>query len=145
MRVGFYLSGSRPVEQVLPLIARAAMKGGQRMLVTSGDAGQLDQLEKALWEVFPADFLANGRAEADYADRQPILLSSERKADNGAKLLALADGVWHEDAEGFDRVLFFFDEEGRQAARSNWKLFDGREDVEREFYELIEGKWQRKA
>ena len=37
MRVGFYLAPGQPVERVLPLIARAAARAGQRMLVVADD------------------------------------------------------------------------------------------------------------
>jgi len=144
-RLGFYLSGAQPVERVLPLIARAAKGAGQRMLVVASDDATLDRLDKALWEFSPEDFLAHGRADAPHADRQPLLLSADCAAPNGATLIALADGKWRPEAEGFDRALLFFDEGGRAEARSTWRLFDGREDVAREFHELQGGKWVQKA
>lgn len=144
-RLGFYLSGVQPVERVLPLIARAAKGQGQRMLVVAEDGETLNRLDKALWEFSPEDFLAHGRADAPHAERQPLLLSTDCAAPNGAKLIALADGRWREEAERFDRALLFFDEAGRAEARQTWRLFDGREDVTREFHELEGGKWVRKA
>jgi DNA polymerase-3 subunit chi len=144
-RIGFYLSGSHPVERVLPLIARAAKARGQRMLIVAGDVTLLERIGTALWERFPDDFLANGRADAHHADRQPLLLSSECAAANGATIAALADGEWRPEAEAFERVLLFFDEGGRAAARQAWRLFDQREDVTREFHELEDGKWVQKA
>ena len=144
-RVGFYLSGAQPVERVLPLIARAAKKAGQRMLVVAEDAALLDRLDKALWEQFAEDFLAHGRADAPHAARQPVLLATECTAANGAALVALADGQWRDDAEGFERALLFFDESGRSAARETWRRFDSREDIAREFHELEGGKWVQKA
>jgi len=145
MRIGFYLSGAHPVERVLPLIARAAKAQGQRMLVVAEDEALLDRLDHALWEQFPEDFLAHGRAEAPHAERQPVLLSKQCSAANDATLAALADGHWRPEAESFERVFLFFDEGGRTAARASWRLFDGREDVTREFHELEGGKWVRKA
>jgi hypothetical protein len=62
---------------VLPLIARAARRAGQRMLVVADDADLLDRLDKALWEQFPEDFLAHGRADAVHAARQPVLLATD--------------------------------------------------------------------
>jgi DNA polymerase-3 subunit chi len=145
MRLGFYLSGAQPVERVLPLIARAAKGQGQRMLVVAADEEMLERLDKALWELFPEDFLAHGRAGAAHAERQPVLLSTRCEPANGARLIALADGQWREEAERFDRALLFFDEAGRAAARQTWRLFDQREEVTREFHELEDGKWVRKA
>ena len=144
-RVGFYLTGAQPVERVLPLIARAAKNAGKRMLVVAEDEALLDRLDKALWEQFPEDFLAHGRADAPHPERQPVLLASDCSAANGAALVALADGQWREQAEVFDRALLFFEEAGRAAARQAWRLFDGRTDVTREFHELENGRWVHKA
>jgi DNA polymerase-3 subunit chi len=144
-RIGFYLSGAHPVERVLPLIARAAKAQGQRMLVVAEDEGLLDRLDQALWDQFPEDFLAHGRADAPHAARQPVLLSTNCEAANAATIVALADGVWRPEAESFARALLFFDESGRAAARQTWRLFDQREDVAREFHELDGGKWVQKA
>lgn len=145
MRLGFYLSGNQPVERVLPLIARAALGQGQRLLVVTADGEQLAKLDAALWEQQPEQFLAHGTAGGAHDARQPILLADSCAAANGAELLALADGQWREEAESFARVFLFFDESGRAAARTVWRQFDGREDVEREFFELEGGKWVRKA
>ena len=144
-RIGFYLSGAQPVERVLPQIARAAKRGGQRLLVVARDPELLERLDKALWEQFPEEFLAHGRADAPHAARQPILLAADCAAANGAALVALADGQWRPEAEAFDRALLFFDETGRETARETWRLFDQREDVTREFHELEGGKWVQKA
>jgi DNA polymerase-3 subunit chi len=144
-RIGFYLSGEQPVERVLPLIARAAKRQAQPMLVVAETDAMLDRLDKALWEQCPEDFLAHGRAADPHAERQPVLLSRDCEATNGATLIALADGRWREEAERFDRALVFFDEAGREAARGVWRLFDQREGLEREFHELEDGKWVRKA
>jgi DNA polymerase-3 subunit chi len=144
-RIGFYLSGTQPVERVLPLIARAAKNAGQRMLVVADDTDLLDRLDKALWEQFPEDFLAHGRADSPHAGQQPVLLSTDCTPANGATLIALADGLWRPEADGFERALLFFDEAGRAASRQVWRLFDDRADVSREFHELEGGKWVRKA
>lgn len=145
MRLGFYLHGQQPVERVLPLIARAAMGQGQRLLVVSGDEGQLARLSEALWEQFPAEFLAHDYAGGPHDARQPILLADMCTPVNGAAVVALADGLWREEAAAFPRALLFFDEGGRSAARDTWRLFDGQDGVQREFHELEGGRWIHKA
>lgn len=130
---------------MLPQIARKALAGGERMLVVSADEAQLGRLGQALWDAYPEDFLAHGKAGERHAPRQPILLSQACAAENGARLLALADGEWRDEAAGFDRVLLFFDEAGRGAARETWRRFNGREDVAREFHEHDGRRWVRKG
>lgn len=145
MRVGFYLLQRDPVERALPQIAAKAMETGQRMLVVSGDAMLLDRLDAALWSERPGSFLAHGRAGQPHAERQPILLSDACDAANGARLCALADGEWRDEALGFERALLFFDDARREAARQVWRTLDGREDIEREFHEQQDGKWRKVA
>ncbi len=142
-RIGFYLA-AQPVERVLPLIARAARDNGQRLLIVADDRELLGRVGHALWERYPEEFLANGFADAPHADRQPVLLSTDCAAANGAPLVALADGRWRPEAENFERALLFFDDAGRAASRQTWRLFDQREDVTREFHELEGGKWVKK-
>ena len=144
MRVGFYLSAQEPVERVLPQIARKALAAGERMVIVSADEEQLGRLDRALWELYPEDFLAHGRAGEAHADRQPLLLATSCSAENGARLVALADGAWREDAAHFDRAFLFFDDGGRADARRTWSELDGRSGVEREFHEHRDGRWQQK-
>ena len=144
MRVGFYLSAAQPVERVLPQVARAAVRSGQRMLVV-GDAPLLARLDQALWDSAPDEFLAHGEAAQPHAARQPILLSGECRAPNGARLLALADGQWRDDALAFERALLFFDESGRDASRALWRDLKRREGVVLEFHEHDGTRWNSRS
>jgi DNA polymerase-3 subunit chi len=141
--VRFYLTGSRPVEEVLPAIARGNVAAGNRMLVVAEEDDLLGRVGRQLWEQYPEDFLAHGRADQGQAARQPILLSRECDPANGARLIALADGRWRDEAERFDRVFLFFDDDGRVAARQTWAQFKERTDIEREFWQHADGKWQQ--
>jgi len=113
-----------------------ALADGQRMVIVADDEAFLDRLDKALWDYRPEAFLAHGRAEEQHSQRQPLLLSRQCEAANGAKVLALADGRWRPEAQSFERVLLFFDEAGREQARAVWRTFDDRDDVERDFRDL---------
>ena len=145
MRLGFYLSAGQPVERVLPLIARAAKRAGERMLVVAGDDALLARLDQALWEECADAFLGHGRADQPHAGRQPLLLSRACEPVNGARFIAFADGQWREEGEQFERAFLLFDEVGRDAAREVWRRFLRRDDVEREFHELEDGRWVRKG
>ncbi len=143
MLVRFYLTGARPVEEVLPAIARGNLSAGNRMLVVADDEELLARVSTQLWEQYPEDFLAHGRAGEPHAARQPILLAGSCDAANGATLVALVDGRWRDEAEAFERAFLFFDDGGRAAARSAWSAFANRPDVEREFWSYAEGKWRQ--
>ncbi|MFD2578676.1 DNA polymerase III subunit chi [Novosphingobium colocasiae] len=108
MQVDFYHLTRDPLGGALALIAGKATAGGERMVVVSGDAAQRKALSQALWSASPTSFLANGEADEPHAERQPIVLSDQPVAVNGARFLAIVDNVWRDGEEAFARTFFFF-------------------------------------
>jgi DNA polymerase-3 subunit chi len=140
MRVDFYQLSRDPAEKVLPLLARNTLNAGARLLVVSNDGAQLDRIGQALWE--PKDsFLANGRAGQPHDERQPILLSDRTEPANGARYLALADGLWREGDAPFERTFLLFDDLTLQGARDCWRMLGSRDGVERRFWKQQGGRW----
>jgi DNA polymerase-3 subunit chi len=125
----------------LPLIARATLKAGQRLLVVSADEDQLRRISEGMWTRLRETFLANGRAGGEHDARQPVLLSDRVEAANGARFVAMADGQWCDEAFGFDRAFLLFDDATVQGARQCWRMLGQREDVERHFWKQEDGKW----
>ena len=145
MQLDFWQLSSGTVGQVIALIAGRARTDGARLLVVDGDAARRSATSRALWEAKPEAFLANGDSAEPHAERQPILLSETCDPANGARLAIIADGLWRDGGEGFDRTIMLFDEAGTPAAREVWRQFDGREDVERRYFAQEDGKWVKKA
>ncbi len=120
------------------------MGAGERLLVVSEDAAQLGRISEALWTRLPETFLAHGMAGGAHDARQPILLSHEPVPANGARYLALADGVWREFAEGSEsaaRVFLLFPPERIDDARATWRMLGKREGAERKYWRQDGGKW----
>lgn len=141
MRVDFYQLSRDPAEGVLPQIARNSLKAGERLLVVSGDDGQLGRISEGLWTKLPESFLAHGRSGGEHDARQPILLSGSLEPANAARFLAIADGVWRDSDAPFERVFFLFDDATLQAARDCWRMLGQRDGLERRFWKQQDGKW----
>lgn len=141
MRVDFYQLDRDPAEAVLPQIARNVLKLGERLLVVSGDEAQRRRIGEALWTRLPDTFLANGHAGGSHDDAQPILLSGGAEAGNGARYLAIADGIWREGGEPFLRTFYLFDQLTVQGARDCWRMLGTREGVDRRFWKQDGGRW----
>lgn len=143
LRVDFYQLSQTPVEGALPQLAVKMREAGARVLVVSADDAQLARISDALWAV-KADFLAHSPAGGPHDARQPILLSDNLANPNGATFLALADGLWREGAEAFERVFLLFDGSTIEGARATWRSLDGREGMERHYWrQLAPGKWEK--
>ena len=146
MRVDFYHLTRVPLERALPQIAEKVLASGERLLVVAGEQGARAKLDQLLWSHAAESFLPHGLAGGEDDARQPVLIAGETAAANGARNVALADGVWRDEALGFDRAFHFFDEEKIAEARLAWKALAGREGVERHYWKQDDnGRWQQAA
>ena len=141
MRVDFYLLSADPAPAAVALLARKVREAGERLLVVADDLDLLETISQALWSATPEAFLANGIAGDEHDARQPILLSNEVDATNGATFLLIADGLWREPGDGFSRTLYLFDDATRDGARQTWKALEDREGIERKFWKQQGGRW----
>jgi DNA polymerase-3 subunit chi len=134
--VDFYHLSASPLERVLPSIAEKVLAGEGRLLVVA-DEGLLGSLDEQLWTYAADSFLPHGTT----GENQPVLLSAEPVAANGARNIALADGVWREEALGFDRAFYFFGSDSLDSARGAWRALRGRDGVESRYWKQIDGRW----
>jgi DNA polymerase-3 subunit chi len=136
--VDFYHLTASPLERVLPSIAEKVVAKGGRLLIVA-ETGLLTRLDELLWSYARDSFLPHGR---ERAESQPIFLSPEPEAANGATNIALADGRWRDEALGFERAFYFFDGESRDSAREAWRALKGKAEVEARYWKQDEGgKW----
>lgn len=144
MKLDFWQVTDDPIEKVVALIARRVLGEGERLLVVAADAAQRAAIARELWQAGPESFLANGESDGPGAERQPILLSDDLAAPNGASHLVLADGTYR-DSEGFARVFLLFPPEAAPAARQAWRAQDGRAEVTRAYFAQEDGLWVKKG
>jgi DNA polymerase-3 subunit chi len=141
MLVDFYHLASSTLEQVLPRICEKLLAEGEKLLVVAGP-DQLAMLDALLWKYKRDSFLPHGRSQGPAPERQPILLSSETEAVNGASNIALADGKWREEALDFARAFYFFDQSHLDEARASWRALKDGPEVQRRYWKQDEGgKW----
>lgn len=141
-RLDFYQLSRDPVEQVLPRIAERIMAEGERLLIVADDRERLDRVSAALWDAGPTSFLAHDHDDADMPEAQPILLSARCEPVNGATRIALADGRFRDEALGFDRAFYFFDDSSIEEARRQWRALKGRDDVSLHFWRQEGKRWR---
>jgi DNA polymerase-3 subunit chi len=141
MLVDFYHLASTPLERVLPRICEKLIDEGQRLLVVAEEP-LLGQLDEQLWTYAPASFLPHGRSGKPAAEKQQVLLSANVEPLNGAANIALADGIWREEALGFERTFYFFDNSHLDTARGAWRSLKGNAEATPRYWKQDEnGKW----
>lgn len=139
MRVDFYQLTRDPPHMVLPAIAQNVMKSGARLLVISF-AQALPILSKSLWTFRDDSFLAHEVADLDNAD-QPILLSTEISNASDANMVAICDGIWRDEALGFDRSFYIFGAEQIDDARTLWRNLTAKDAVELHYWRQDGRNW----
>ena len=146
MQVDFYHLTVQPLDRVLPRIAERVVEGGGRLLVVAESEIQRIALDKLLWTYAPESFLPHGQAGGEGDSLQPILIAATPEPTNAARNIALADGLWREEALGFDRAFHFFDGDRLAEARLAWKALADRDGIERRYWKQNDaGKWEQAA
>lgn len=146
MQVDFYHLTTTPLDRALPQIAEKVLTSGARLLIVADSEVQRVALDKLLWSYAPESFLPHGLAGGGNAAEQPVLLSESMEPVNGAKHVALVDGVWRDAALGFERAFHFFDVDRIVEARAAWKALGERDDVTRNYWKQSDsGRWEKAA
>jgi len=120
--IGFYHLSRSALTRALPRLLSRTLASGQRALVLGATAEGLEALSAALWAQ-PA-WLPHGSAADGDPDLQPIWLSLEPEALNGARYLFLTEEAATAALDRFDRVFDLFDGNSPAAvaaARERWK------------------------
>jgi DNA polymerase III subunit chi len=122
--IGFYHLTRTGPDPALPQLLGRTLAAGQRAVVLCGNASRVKTLDVALWACPDPNWLPHGTAESGDADLQPIWLTTEDEAPNGARFLFLIDGTCSTRLSCFDRVFDLFDGSGPEelaAARDRWR------------------------
>jgi DNA polymerase-3 subunit chi len=116
--VWFYHLERTTVEQTLPDLLEKVTGRGWRAYVHGLEDDTISGLDSALWTYNAAAFLAHGREDAEFADRQPVLLGTSGKMVNGANVYLSVGPAEIPDLDGLERALIVF--EGNNDAHLGW-------------------------
>ena len=146
MKTDFYHLTTRPLDRVLPAIAERILAQGDRLLVVAADDARRAGLDRLLWTYAADSFLPHAQLGAGDDAAQPILLAPDVNAANGARNVALADGIWRDEALAFERAFHFFDDATIREARAAWKSLADRDGIDRRYWKLNDaGRWEQAA
>jgi DNA polymerase-3 subunit chi len=147
MQVDFYHLTVTPLDRALPQIAEKVVGSGARLLIVAGGEEQRQQIDRLLWSYATESFLPHGQATGREEDAgQPVLIAAEPIAANGARHIALIDGVWRDEALAFERAFHFFDDDRIREARLAWKALAAHDNVQRRYWKQNDtGRWEQAA
>lgn len=143
----FYHLTRAPLEVTLPVLLEKALSAGWRVAVRGTDADRLDWLDEKLWT--GDGFLPHGRAGGEHDADQPVLLTTEPAAPNGAACLMAVDGaeVTPGEVAAMERVCILFDGHDPaavEAARGQWRALT-EAGCAAKYWSEESGRWQMKA
>lgn len=121
--IGFYHLTRTALDVALPKLLGRVLETGGRAVVKASSEERVAALDTALWLCPDPDWLPHGTRATGEADLQPIWLTTEDEAPNGARFLFLVEGATSARLDAFERVFDLFDgrdEAAVAAARQRW-------------------------
>jgi DNA polymerase III subunit chi len=144
----FYHLERQPLEKVLPSLLEKTLQRGWRAVVQAGSQERLEALDLALWTYTDDSFLAHGTAKDGFGADQPIYLTLEDDAPNGAKVRFFVDGATSADLSGLVRAIYMFDgndDDATANARVQWQAVKAAGHTCTYWRQTAEGRWEKKA
>ncbi|MBF0462409.1 MAG: DNA polymerase III subunit chi [Magnetococcales bacterium] len=105
--VRFYQLAAMPLETALVGLLGKAWERGMRINLVVKDGQQAQRLDDFLWIHPPNQFLPHGLWSGPDPELQPVLISLEPDARNGATVLMVATPLLIADPTAFDLVIDF--------------------------------------
>ena len=121
--IGFYHLTRTSLDVALPKLLGRVLATGGRAVVKAASDERVAALDTALWLCPDPDWLPHGTRASGEADLQPIWLTTDDEAPNGARHLFLVEGAESARLDAFERVFDLFDgrdETAVAAARQRW-------------------------
>jgi DNA polymerase-3 subunit chi len=144
--IGFYHLTRTTADQALPPLLGRTLKAGQRAVVFLASPDRVRTLDAALWAVQDPDWLPHGTAATGDPDMQPIWLTDQDEAPNGAQFAFLLDNR-QTTLSTFIRIFDLFngqDPEAVSAARARWSAAKAAGHVLTYWQQGAKG-WEKKA
>jgi DNA polymerase-3 subunit chi len=120
--IGFYHLTRTGPDQALPALLGRTLKAGKRAVIRCA-ADRVAALDAALWLCPEPDWLPHGTPAMGNADLQPIWITPDDDAPNGAQFLFLLDSLGSENLAAYERIFDLFDAGDAAAvaaARQRW-------------------------
>jgi len=145
----FYHLEKARLESVLPEWLEKTVERGWRALVRCGDRACVERLDEVLWTWREESFLAHS-ADPSLAGVDPVHLTDDPEAHNGADLLFLVEGARAkpESFGAYKRCVIIFngaDETELSEARSLWKQVKAQGAAATYWKQSAQGRWEKQA
>lgn len=145
----FYHLQDIALEAVLPPLLERSLERRWKVIVQAGSPERVEAIDALLWTYRDDSFLPHGVAGNREAAEQPILLTAEADAPNGAEVRFLLDDVeLPANLTDYLRVVVLFD--GRDAdalasARAQWQQAKAGGHEVTYWQRAESGRWERQA
>lgn len=124
--IRFYHLTRSTVAQALPELLEKTLARGWRAVIKLNDAARVEDLNKHLWAYRADSFLPHGSAKDGQAVDQPVWLTTQDDAPNGAEVLFQLEGATSATPDVYALVCDVFDgndDESVEQARARWVAY----------------------
>jgi DNA polymerase-3 subunit chi len=145
--IRFYHVESDTAVKALPALVNKALSKGMRVLLKAPDPARRAFYDDYLWRYDRESFLPHGQDGDPMADQQPVWVSTEDAAPNGARMALLVEGAAMPPLGDYDLVCSLFDsenEEALQQARQQWSALKKQDGLMLTYWKKeTNGQWAK--
>jgi DNA polymerase III subunit chi len=142
MEINFYQISADDVnyKAMAPLLLKILEEQKKACIYCSNEA-ELAEIDAGLWSFSKTKFIPHATLKDGVdANRQPVFIDQEEQNHNKAEFLVMMQPVSDDFLNSFERVFYFFNDEGLQEARKQWKIYKEK-SFALNFYKKEKGKW----
>ncbi len=145
--IRFYHVQRNIAASAAPSLIQKALDKGLRIFIKVPDMDRQIFYDDFLWRHHPSAFLAHGQDTDPMPDIQPVLIGTEDRAANAAKMALVVDGAGLPPLEAFELVCVLFDSENvavLERARQQWKKLKDQPDLVMTYWKQeTNGAWSK--
>lgn len=148
--IRFYHTQYKSAQEVLPDLLLKALQRNMRVACKLADPESCQDYDQYLWQFSKDHFLPHGMDTDDHVGDQPVILTTQDQALNGARTLMVLDEANLPPMDApFDLICYIFD--GRNAfsvkrAREEWSRLKSLDGTTLTYWQQQDtGQWLNKA
>ena len=137
-----YKLTNNPWKKVFPKLLEGVVGKGNKVhvLCSADKIKEIDDIHRTYEQLA---FLPHGTSEDSHVINQPIVLSSQSQALNGAKILAITNGNIPTNYQEYDKMLFVFDASQYQSIPNVVSQLEKNGIKKNYFIQNAQGAWDK--
>lgn len=137
-----YKLTNNPWRKVFPKLIEGVVNKGNKVHVYC-DTEKVSEIDNLLWSFEQLSFLPHATSEDPHLNEQPVIISSNAKSVNGAKVLAITNDIIPDNYSDYEKILLVCDATQHQTIPKLIQALESKKINCNYFIQSIQGAWDK--